>query len=112
MTVPKSVYKHPDKLGAGAMKRKHLKGQQKVEAVMHEFKHGTLHSGSGGKVTNRKQAVAIAMSEAGLSKQQKKSTKGSPEMSNAEMTKGYRHLGKGLPVMDGKAHSDNRGEGY
>jgi hypothetical protein len=33
---------------------------------MHEFKHGTLHSGSksGPKVKDRKQAVAIAMSEA------------------------------------------------
>ena len=36
-----------------------------VEGVMHEFKHGQLHSGSstGPKVTNRKQAIAIAMSE-------------------------------------------------
>lgn len=33
---------------------------------MHEFKKGSLHSGSkkGPKVTNRKQAVAIAISEA------------------------------------------------
>lgn len=33
---------------------------------MHEFKHGDLHSGSkkGPKVTNRKQAIAIAISEA------------------------------------------------
>ncbi len=38
----------------------------KIEKVMHEFKHGELHSGSkkGPKVTNRKQAVAIAISEA------------------------------------------------
>jgi hypothetical protein len=38
----------------------------KVESVMHEFKQGALHSGSkkGPKVTNRKQAVAIAISEA------------------------------------------------
>jgi hypothetical protein len=37
---------------------------------MHEYKTGTLHSGSksGPKVTNRKQAIAIAMSEAGKSK--------------------------------------------
>ena len=41
----------------------HVKG--KVEKVMHEFKHGTLHSGSkrGPRVTSRKQAIAIAMSE-------------------------------------------------
>lgn len=39
--------------------------QKKVGKVMHEFKSGTLHSGSksGPKVTSRKQAVAIGMSE-------------------------------------------------
>lgn len=48
-------------------------GTGKVRKVMHEFKHGTLHSGSkrGPKVTNRKQAVAIAMSEAGMSRKSK-----------------------------------------
>lgn len=37
----------------------------KIEKVMHEYKHGELHSGSkkGPKVKSRKQAVAIAMSE-------------------------------------------------
>lgn len=37
----------------------------KVHKVMHEFKHGTLHSGSkkGPKVKSRKQAIAIALSE-------------------------------------------------
>lgn len=35
------------------------------EEVMHEFKHGRLHSGSkrGPKVRNRKQAIAIMLSE-------------------------------------------------
>jgi hypothetical protein len=38
----------------------------KVEKVMHEFKAGKLHSGSkrGPKVKGRKQAIAIALSEA------------------------------------------------
>lgn len=37
----------------------------KVQKVMHEFKTGTLHSSKGGKVVkSRKQAVAIALSEA------------------------------------------------
>lgn len=38
---------------------------RKVHKVMHEFKEGTLHSGSkkGPEVTNRKQALAIALSE-------------------------------------------------
>jgi len=42
----------------------------KEHKVMGEFKRGTLHSGSktGPKVKDRKQAVAIAMSEAGKSK--------------------------------------------
>jgi hypothetical protein len=55
--------KHPNKLGAGAAKRKSLSPKDKPAVVMHEFKHGTLHSGSGAKVTDRKQAIAIAMSE-------------------------------------------------
>jgi hypothetical protein len=40
------------------------KGKSKVRKVMHEFKEGSLKSGSGKKVTNRKQAVAVALSEA------------------------------------------------
>lgn len=45
------------------------KAQKKVGKVMHEFKTGTLHSGKGGPVVkNRKQAIAIALSEAGISK--------------------------------------------
>jgi hypothetical protein len=40
------------------------KGRGKVEKVMHEHKEGTLRSGSGKKVKSRKQAVAIALSEA------------------------------------------------
>jgi len=59
---------HSNKLGAGAKKRKSLRGEEKVHVVMKEFKRGTLHSGSGKTVTKPKQAVAIAMSEAGLSK--------------------------------------------
>jgi hypothetical protein len=37
---------------------------RKVAKTMHERKHGTLKSGSGKKVTSRKQAVAIGLSEA------------------------------------------------
>lgn len=45
------------------------KMQAKVRKVMREYKSGTLHSGKGGPVVkNREQAVAIAMSEAGMAK--------------------------------------------
>ncbi len=40
------------------------KSQAKVEKAMHEMKEGTLKSGSGQKVTNPKQAIAIGLSEA------------------------------------------------
>ena len=40
------------------------KGRAKTEKVMHEFKTGTLKSGGRKKVKSRKQAVAIALSEA------------------------------------------------
>ncbi len=37
---------------------------KKVEKSMHEMHEGKLKSGSGKKVTNRKQAIAIGLSEA------------------------------------------------
>ncbi|ADY53049.1 hypothetical protein Pedsa_2504 [Pseudopedobacter saltans DSM 12145] len=40
------------------------KAQNKIEGVMKEFKEGKLKSSSGDKVTDRKQAVAIGISEA------------------------------------------------
>lgn len=50
------------------------KEKSKVKKVMHEMKEGKLHSGSkkGPVVTNPKQGIAIAMSEAGLSKKKGK----------------------------------------
>lgn len=46
--------------------------RKKVKKVMHEYKEGTLRSGrSRKKVTSRKQAIAIALSEAGASDKEK-----------------------------------------
>ncbi|HVT91231.1 MAG TPA: DUF6496 domain-containing protein [Bryobacteraceae bacterium] len=39
-------------------------GKKKVHKVMKEYKEGKLKSGSGKKVTSRKQAVAIGLNEA------------------------------------------------
>jgi hypothetical protein len=50
------------------------KKEKKVEKVMHEMKEGKLHSGSkkGPIVKNRKQGIAIALSESNLSKKKHK----------------------------------------
>ena len=48
------------------------KQMMKVQKVMKEYKSNKLKSSSGAKVVSRKQAVAIAMSEAGMKKPGKK----------------------------------------
>ena len=56
------------------MATKMTKAAKKIGKVMGEFKSGMLHSGSkaGPMVTSKKQAIAIAMSEAGKTKPKKK----------------------------------------
>ena len=62
-------------MGIGALE--HMNGQAKVGKVMSEFKKGKLHIGKSKKlVKKRSQAVAIGLSEAGLSKKGGKHGKG------------------------------------
>ena len=67
------------------------KAGDKVEKAMHERKHGTLKSGSGKKVTSKKQAIAIGLSEArkegGKVPAKKGSKKGSKKSSKKGSTK-------------------------
>jgi hypothetical protein len=51
--------------------------QRKVKRVMEEYKRGTLKGGKGRhpKVKNRRQAIAIAMSESGQSRKRRKTSR-------------------------------------
>lgn len=68
----KKAMHHKDKLGEGAKKRSHLKPKDKMKVVMAEFKDHKLRSGSGQKVENPKQALAIAYSESRKARKKRK----------------------------------------
>jgi len=66
------------------------KAGEKVEKTMHELKEGKLKSGSGKKVTSRKQAIAIGLSEArkeGGKVPSKKSSSNGSEKSSSNSSK-------------------------
>lgn len=50
---------------------KESKGQKEtVGRVMHEYKHGELETGAGKRVKSRRQAIAVALHEAGATNQE------------------------------------------
>jgi hypothetical protein len=60
-------------IGRTQMRKQITRGPKNVAKVMREFKKGKLHSGKSGKIVkNPKQAIAIALSEAKMSKKKKK----------------------------------------
>jgi hypothetical protein len=63
------------------------KASEKVEKAMHERKKGTLKSGSGKKVTSKKQAIAIGLSEARKEGGKVPSKKSSKKSSSKKSTK-------------------------
>ena len=77
--------------------------------VMHEFKHGELKSGrggKGGKVKSRKQAIAIALKEAGESKYE------SPKKNRRNLARSKRKEAAGRTYQqerEGKSHVGARG---
>ena len=85
--------------------------QRRTEGrVMHEFKHGELKSGrggKGGKVKSRRQAIAIALSEAGASKyDSKREQRHNRARSSAKEARGR----TGQQEREGKRHIGARGK--
>jgi hypothetical protein len=78
--------------------------------VMHEFKHGELKSGlggKGGKVKSRKQAIAIALSESGASKYASRAE----NKRNLARSKRKEARGEtGQQEREGKSHVGARGQ--
>lgn len=68
-----SVKKHKKVVAKSHPKKETKKERNKVRVVMEEFKRGELPIGkSKKKVSNPKQAIAIALHEAGISRKRKK----------------------------------------
>ena len=79
-----------------------------VGRVMHEWKHGELESSRGGKVKSRRQAIAIALSEAGASNQQ------SPRQNRRQRSRTKSKERRGQTAMqrkEGRSAMTRRGRG-
>lgn len=92
------------------MPRASLSQQKTAGRVMHEFKHGELKSGpggKGGKVKSRRQAIAIALSESGSSKFKSKAK------NRRSLAKTKRKEARGQTAQqekEGKSHIGARGQ--
>jgi len=84
--------------------------RKSIGRVMHEYKHGELKSGrggKGGKVKNRRQAIAIALHEGGASKYESKSE----NKRDFARTKSKERRGEtGQQEREGKSHVGARGK--
>ena len=83
----------------------------KVGTVMREFKAGKLKSSSGQKVTNPKQAIAIGLSEAGMSKPKKAKEGGEMKESKAMMKKEVSFMKKKGAPKGGLAAGHKQADG-
>jgi topoisomerase IA-like protein len=70
------------------------KASEKVEKAMHERKRGSLKSGSGKKVTSKKQAIAIGLSEARKSGGKVPSKKSSAKKSSGKRSSAKKSSGR------------------
>ncbi len=84
------------------MARQSRAQKETVGRVMHEFRHGELESGSGRRVRNPKQAIAIALHEAGASRTQDKGE----QRQALSRTKQREHTGR-----TAQAEKEGRGQG-
>jgi hypothetical protein len=92
------------------MARTSKKAAKKVAKVMHEFKSGGLHSAKGGPVVkSRKQAIAIAMSEAGMKKKTTAKMKAhSPKGEYKSAADKKKHEAKESPKMKAREKKTGR----
>ena len=89
------------------MAKESMSQRKTAGRVMHEFAHGELKSGKGGKVKSRRQAIAIALKEAGASKYEGKGA----NRRNLAKSKRAEAKGKtGQQEREGKSHVGARGK--
>jgi len=89
------------------MAKESMSQRKTAGRVMHEFAHGELKSGKGGKVKSRRQAIAIALKEAGASKYE---GKGANRRNLAKSKRAEAKGNTGQQEREGKSHVGARGK--